>query len=152
MGENIYNLNFEEERIYFTPIVLYTDYINLQFNKYLKENFKNITPRDFTYLSNVFYHQNISQRELAELLYVSESNVAQIIKRLENNELIVRVCDANNKSKKVLNLTEKGKLIVFSVLKDIYEWEASFFDKYDDVDIGKFKRIMYEYSQKSGYP
>lgn len=152
MGENIYNLNFEEERIYFTPIVLYTDYINLQFNKYLKENFKNITPRDFTYLSNVFYHQNISQRELAELLYVSESNVAQIIKRLENNELIVRVCDANNKSKKVLNLTEKGKLIVFSVLNDIYEWEASFFDKYDDVDIEKFKRIMYEYSQKSGYP
>ena len=57
MSENIYNLNFEEERIYFTPIVLYTDYINLQFNKYLKENFKNITPRDFTYLSNIFYHQ-----------------------------------------------------------------------------------------------
>ena len=146
------NLNFEEERIYFTPIVLYTDYINLQFNKYLKENFKNITPRDFTYLSNIFYHQNVSQRQLAELLYVSESNVAQIVKRLENNGLIFRTCDANNKSKKVLNLTEKGKLIVFSVLKDIYEWEASFFDKYDDVDIEKFKRIMYEYSQKSGYP
>lgn len=146
------NLNFEEEKIYFTPIVLYTDYINLQFNKYLKENFKNITPRDFTYLSNIFYHQNVSQRQLAELLYVSESNVAQIVKRLENNGLIFRTCDANNKSKKVLNLTEKGKLIVFSVLKDIYEWEASFFDKYDDVDIEKFKRIMYEYSQKSGYP
>ncbi len=146
------NLNFEEERIYFTPIILYTDYINLQFNKYLKENFKNITPRDFTYLSNIFYHQNVSQRQLAELLYVSESNVAQIVKRLENNGLIFRTCDANNKSKKVLNLTEKGKLIVFSVLKDIYEWEASFFDKYDDVDIKKFKRIMYDYSQKSGYP
>lgn len=146
------NLNFEEERIYFTPIILYTDYINLQFNKYLKENFKNITPRDFTYLSNIFYHQNVSQRQLAELLYVSESNVAQIVKRLENNGLIFRTCDANNKSKKVLNLTEKGKLIVFSVLKDIYEWEASFFDKYGDVDIEKFKRIMYEYSQKSGYP
>lgn len=146
------NLNFEEERIYFTPIILYTDYINLQFNKYLKENFKNITPRDFTYLSNIFYHQNVSQRQLAELLYVSESNVAQIVKRLENNGLIFRTCDASNKSKKILNLTEKGKLIVFSVLKDIYEWEASFFDKYDDVDIEKFKRIMYEYSQKSGYP
>ena len=138
------NLNFEEERIYFTPIILYTDYINLQFNKYLKENFKNITPRDFTYLSNIFYHQNVSQRQLAELLYVSESNVAQIVKRLENNGLIFRTCDALNKSKKILNLTEKGKLIVFSVLKDIYEWEASFFDKYDDVDIKKFKRIMYD--------
>ena len=146
------NLNFEEERIYFTPIILYTDYINLQFNKYLKENFKNITPRDFTYLSNIFYHQNVSQRQLAELLYVSESNVAQIVKRLENNGLIFWTCDASNKSKKILNLTEKGKLIVFSVLKDIYEWESSFFDKYDDVDIKKFKRIMYDYSQKSGYP
>lgn len=49
----------------------------------LKNNFENITPRDFTYLVNIFYNPNISQRELADLLIVSEANVGQIVKRLE---------------------------------------------------------------------
>ena len=75
------DLDFDEERILLTPSILFIDYINMQHNDYLKKNFKNLTHRDFTYLANIFYHQNISQRELAELLYVSESNVTQIIKR-----------------------------------------------------------------------
>ncbi len=76
---------------------MFIDYINLQFNNYLNKNYDNVSPRDFTYLVNIFYHQNISQRELSELLYVSESNVTQIIKRLEKNELITRIPDENNK-------------------------------------------------------
>lgn len=41
-------LNFEEERINFTPVILYVDYINLQFSNYLKHSSTDITPRDFT--------------------------------------------------------------------------------------------------------
>ena len=78
------DLNFEDERINFTPLILYIDYIHLLQDDYYKKNFKNITPRDVTYLMNIFYHQNCSQKDLAKLLFVSESNVAQIIKRLES--------------------------------------------------------------------
>lgn len=143
------DLNFSKERISYTPVILFTDYINLQFNKYLNKNYKNVSPRDFTYLVNIFYHQNISQRQLAELLYVSEANVAQIIKRLEKNELITRIPDESNKSRKMLFLTEKGKNIVFMLLKEIYEWESKFFDKYKDDEIKIFKKILYDYSQSS---
>lgn len=143
------DLNFSKERISYTPVILFTDYINLQFNNYLNNNYKNVSPRDFTYLVNIFYHQNISQRQLAELLYVSEANVAQIIKRLEKNELITRIPDESNKSRKMLFLTEKGKNIVFMLLKEIYEWESKFFDKYTDEEINIFKKILYDYSQSS---
>ena len=61
------NLNFEKERIEFTPVIYFINYINLIHDNHLKEKFKNITPRDFTYLSNIFYHRNISQKELAEM-------------------------------------------------------------------------------------
>ena len=77
------DLNFDYERIMFTPALLYIDYINLHLKYYLKKNHEDITPYDFTYLANIFYNSNCSQKDLAELLFVSESNVAQIIKRLE---------------------------------------------------------------------
>ncbi|WP_458403716.1 MarR family winged helix-turn-helix transcriptional regulator [Methanobrevibacter sp.] len=145
-------LNFSDERISYTPVLLFADYINLQANRYLKDNFKNFTPRDFTYLANIFYHQNCSQRDLAEMLYVSEANVAQIIKRLEKNGYIERVFDESNKSRKILSLTEKGKNTVFSLMKTIFEWEAKFFEEYSEEEVMKFKKMLHDYSSKSIYP
>ena len=111
------DLNSGDERIPFTPVVLYIDYISIQYTKYLKDHYPEITPRDFTYLVSIQYNPNLTQRELSEILFVSEANVAQIIKRLEKNELIYRVADENNKSKKILNVTDKAKLIIFSLLR-----------------------------------
>ena len=142
-------LNFEDERINFTPLILYIDYIHLLQDDYYKRNYENITPRDVTYLMNIFYHQNCSQKDLAKLLFVSESNVAQIIKRLEKNNFITRVIDENNKSRKIINLTNDGKILVFGLLKDMYEWEGEFFKDYEPEDVEKFKKMLYEYSQKT---
>ena len=142
-------MNFEEERIYLTPILLYCDYINLQFNNYLKNNFENITPRDFTYLVNIFYHQNISQKELSELLFVSESNVAQFIKRLEGKGLVYREINEENRSKRILYLTQNGKITLVSVLNKISEWEKEFAGNYTPDIFNNFKKILYEYSDKS---
>lgn len=144
-------LNFEEERINFTPIILYVDYINLQFANYLKNNYTDITPREFTYLVNIFYNQNCSQKQLANLFFVSESNVTQIIKKMEKNGLVTRTPDESNRSRKIINLTEKAKLIVFSLLKNIFEWEAKFFENYENEDELKFRRMIYDYSEMS-YP
>lgn len=143
------DLNFEDERINFTPLILYIDYIHLLQDDYYKRNFENITPRDVTYLMNIFYHQKCSQKDLAKLLFVSESNVAQIIKRLEKNNLISRTPDETNKSRKIINLTDDGKVLVFRLLKEMYEWEGEFFKNYPEEDVRKFKKMLYEYSQET---
>jgi len=143
------DLDYKKMGVSSIPIFLYTEYINLQFNNYLKKNYKDITPGSFMYLINIFYHQSISQRELAELLFVSESSVAQIIKKLEKDELITRTPDEKNKSRKILSLTEKGKTILFNILKDSYEWQGKFFENYSKEDVEKFKSMIYDYSQKS---
>ena len=141
------DLNSGDERIPFTPVVLYIDYISIQYTKYLKDNYSEITPRDFTYLVTIQYNPNLTQRELSEILFVSEANVAQIIKRLEKNELVHRGSDENNKSKKILNVTDKAKLIIFSLLKEIYEFEAKFFEDYSEEDAEKFKKMVHSYSE-----
>lgn len=133
----------------FIPIVLYIDYINAEYNKYLKNNFENITPRDFTYLVNIYYNPNISQRELADLLIVSEANVGQIIKRLEKNELVYRQFDDKNRSKRIINLTVKGRDAVYSLLEVARRWESKFFENYDLEDKKRFKEMISDYYQKS---
>ena len=141
------DLNSGDERIHFPPIALYIDYISIQYTKYLKDNYPEITPRDFTYLSIIQYNPNLTQRELSEILFVSEANVAQIIKRLEKNELVNRGTDENNKSKKILNVTGKAKLIISSLLKEMYEFDAKFFEDYDDGEAEKFKKMVHAYSE-----
>lgn len=143
------DLNFDDERISFTPLILYIDYIYLLHTDYLKKTYHDLTPTDLTYLINIFYHQNCSQRDLARLLFVSESNVAQIIKKLEKNEYITRTPDVNNKSRKIISLTNNGKNTVFMIIKEMYEWEGEFFKDYSPEDVDKFKRMLYEYSQKT---
>lgn len=143
------DLNFDDERILFTPIILYIDYIHLLQQDYLKKAFNDLTPKDVTYLINILYHTNCSQRDLADLLFVSESNVTQIIKKLEKKGYIVRMLDDKNKSRKIINLTTKGKNTVLKIIKEIYEWEGEFFNNYDVEDVDKFKRMLYDYSQKT---
>ena len=46
-------LNFEDERINFTPLILYVDYIHILHREYLIENYENLAPVDVTYLSDI---------------------------------------------------------------------------------------------------
>lgn len=142
-------LNIEDENNLLTPIILYINYINFQQNDYFKKNFKNTTPMDFVYLANIYFHQNISQKDLSELLYVSEANVAQIIKRLEKNGLIIRRIDENKKSRKNIDLTEKGRLLISHIIKVNYEWEDGFFKDYNSDEVELFKKMLYDLYQKS---
>ena len=66
-----------------------------------------------------------------------------------NNLIITRNPDEKNKSRKILNLTNEGKIIVFKLIKEMYEWEGNFFKDYSPEDFEKFKKMIYDYSQKT---
>ena len=138
-----------ENKEEFIPIIFYIDYINIEYNKYLNKQFKCITPLDFTYLLNIHYHENCSQRELADLLIVSEANAGQIIRRLEKNKLVTRNFDEKNKSRRIINLTDEGTHLVLSILDTSKKWESKFFEKYDLEDKEKFKAMISDYYQSS---
>ena len=133
----------------YIPIIFYMDYINIEYNKYLSKEFKGLTPRDFTYLLNIYYHKNCSQRELADLLIVSEANAGQIIRRLEKNNLVTRNFDEKNKSRRIINWTDEGTSLVLSLLETSKKWESKFFEKYDPEYKEKFKAMISDYYQAS---
>ena len=141
------SLNFDDNRLKSTPFFYFINYINVLHDNFLKENFKDITPRDFTYLSNIFYHENISQKELAVLLYVSEANVAQIVKRLEKSGHVKREFLKDDNGKKSLSLTDEGESIFNFLLNMINEGESEIFKDYSDEDKMKFKEMLYVFCE-----
>ena len=143
------DLNFDDEGLEAVPVFYFINYINLIHDNYLKEHFKDIAPRDFTYLSNIYYHENISQKELADMLHVSEANVAQIIKRLEKNGHIKREVIKDNKGKKILSLTDKGKSTFNSLLILINDFESQLFKDYSAEDKEKFREMTRHYCENA---
>ena len=128
------DLNFDEALLDGMPVFYFINYINLIHDNFLKDNFNDLAPRDFTYLSNIYYHEDLYQRELADLLFVSESNVAQIIKRLEKNGYVKRDVVKDNNGKKILSLTDKGESAFNSLLNLIVEFESKLFKDYSAED------------------
>ncbi|WP_407415007.1 MarR family winged helix-turn-helix transcriptional regulator [Methanobrevibacter sp.] len=143
------DLNSDDDKFEDMPVFYFINYINVIHDNFLKENFKDIAPRDFTYLSNIYFHKNISQKELAGLLYVSEANVAQIIKRLEKNGVVKRTIVKDNKSKKILSLTDKGESAFNSLLNLIVDFESQLFKDYSAEEKENFRKMIRDYYEKA---
>ena len=143
------DLNFDEEMLDSTSVFYFINYINVIHDNFLKENFKDITRRDFTYLSNIHYNENISQKELADLLYVSEYNVAQIIKMLEKNGFVKREVVKDSRGKKILSLTDNGEAIFNSLRDIIQDFESQFFKNYSSEEKKRLKEILYDYCERA---
>ncbi len=143
------DLNSDDDKLDGMPVFYFINYINVIHDNFLKENFKDIAPRDFTYLSNIYFHKNISQKELAGLLHVSEANVAQIIKRLEKNGFVKRTIVKDNKSKKILSLTDKGESAFNSLLNLIVDFESQLFKDYSAEEKENFRKMIRDYYEKA---
>lgn len=143
--------NWKNDRIILTPINLYMEYILLSYNDYLKNNLKDIkiTHGELTYIYNIKYYHLISQRELAEILYVSEANVAKMVKKLVNKGLVEKQKDDANKSRNILTLTEKGELIFDKINLLTCAWERDITKKFSNEEYFEIKEKLYKLTEES---
>ena len=143
--------NTKEELKYFAPFTIYMEYILMNYNNFLKDHLKNkdITTKDFLYLFNIFSNKNISQKDLADLMFVSEANITKILKKLEKKGYIERKKDENNKSINIIFLSNEGELLVYQLVKYSIEWETKVSKFFDIKEMENFKDLLYELSENS---
>lgn len=144
-------IDWKSDRIIFTPTNLYMEYILLSYNSFLKENLDEvqITYGELTYIYNIKYYPGISQRDLAETLFVSEANVAKMVKKLVGKGLVEKRKDENNKSRNILFLTEKGEETFVKINVLTCAWERKITRKLSNEKLFEFKEILYELSKES---
>ena len=118
------DVNWENDRIVLTPINLYMEYILLSYNDFLKKKLTDIeiTYGELTYIYNIKFYPSISQRELSETLFVSEANVAKMVKKLVKKGLVEKKKDESNKSRNILNedVLKIVKNISLLIIKKIF--------------------------------
>ena len=150
-GMLMVDTEWQKDRIVLTPTNLYMEYILLSYNNYLKDKLEDIeiTYGELTYIYNIKFFPSISQRELAEILFVSEANVAKMVKKLVNKEIVEKRKDENNKSRNILRLTEKGEELFVKVNLITCGWEREITKNLSNEEFFKFKEQLYDLIKQS---
>ena len=145
------DVNWETDRIVLTPTNLYMEYILLSYNSFLKKKLKDveITYGELTYIYNIKYFPSISQKELSETLFVSEANVAKMVKKLVSKGLVEKKKDENNKSRNILTLTEKGEKVFVNVNVLTCAWERQITKEMSNEKYFEFKETLFKLTKES---
>lgn len=77
------------------------------------------------FLMQLYKKDGISQEELSENLKIDKGTTCRAIKKLEEEEFLIRVKDENDKRAYKLYLTEKSKDMEKNVKSVLYEWEKN---------------------------
>ncbi|KRK74988.1 MarR family transcriptional regulator [Companilactobacillus alimentarius DSM 20249] len=85
---------------------------NIEFKKY------NLTKGQYLYLVRIYENPGIIQEKLAEMIKVDKTTAARAIKKLENNDFIVRKQSSDNKKEKKLYVTKKGKEVYPTIYRE----------------------------------
>ena len=142
---------WENDRILLTPTNLYMEYILLSYNNFLRQKLDDvkITYGELTYIYNIKFFPSISQRKLAETLFVSEANVAKMVKKLVEKGLVEKQKDKANKSRNILKLTEKGEEVFVKINVITCGWERNITKNMSNEEYFKFKQTLYEITKES---
>ncbi len=142
---------WQKDRIVLTPTNLYMEYILLSYNNYLKNKLEDIeiTYGELTYIYNIKFFPLISQRKLAEILFVSEANVAKMVKKLVKKGIVEKKKDENNKSRNVLRLTDKGEELFVKINVITCGWERDITKNLSNEEFFKFKEQLYDLTKQT---
>lgn len=138
---------FNNKNSYFNSIY----FIRKGFEKFLKENSGdlNINRAESRFLAEIYYNEGISQREIANNLFVSEANIAKTFKKLENKGLIYKNIDEENNTRRRLYLTEKGET-AFEEIIDLYEEYSDCISKqYSKEEVENLEEILANFASES---
>ena len=107
-----------------SPFIAWIHNISLNQQKYMKSRINEMNlGHDVRYIMFIYDNPNCSQEDLVNMFGQSKGNIAKVLKKLENDELIKRETNPENRRKYMLNTTEKGSEIVPKIRQISLDWE-----------------------------
>lgn len=88
-----------------------------------------INASQIPFLFHIQKHSNISQEELSYNFNIDKGAVARALRKMEDQNIIQREIDDENRRRYKLSLTKKGELISKKIIKIIDIWENRIYDK-----------------------
>lgn len=82
-----------------------------------------ITGGQYYFLNALIREDGIIQEELASNVHMNESTITRALKKLEDAGMVHREVDENNRRRKIITVTEKGRDAVNKIRKLDEEWD-----------------------------
>ena len=77
----------------------------------------------FQFLMGLAREDGIIQEELATRFHLNESTIARALRKLEDAGMVQREVDENNRRRKIITVTEKGRAAVDAISEIDKKWE-----------------------------
>ena len=77
----------------------------------------------FQFLMGLAQEDGIIQEELASRFHLNESTIARALRKLEDSGMVQREVDENNRRRKIITVTEKGRAAVDAISEIDQKWE-----------------------------
>ncbi|KZX16539.1 transcriptional regulator SlyA [Methanobrevibacter cuticularis] len=103
------------------------------YNIYLANRIQdlNVTPGQIRFILLLNVNENASQEELAHQLLLSRGTAAKTLRKLDDENIIQRTIDPQNRRKYGVVLTDKGKEIAEKIEKIDKDWEKSIYEHFE---------------------
>lgn len=90
-----------------------------------------ITPPQFVALQWLFEHGDMTIGDLSNKMYLAFSTTTDLVDRMENNKLVVRVRDEKDRRVVRIHLLEEGERIIAEVIKKRQDYLANILANFD---------------------
>ena len=123
-------------------------------NPYLNNyNYQGVQPNYSQPIQNQMQQVPVTQNFRAAILQGKQIDSLDVVKAtdipLDGSVSYFPLADGSAIATKQLQPDGTSKIVVFKLIKEMYEWEGEFFKDYPPEDVAKFKKMLYEYSQKT---
>lgn len=131
MAEHISTSQHDPERVAFIEKELrYIAGIVKQKGREMLNNYT-ITPPQFIALQWLFEHGDMTIGDLSNKMYLAFSTTTDLVDRMENNNLVVRVRDEKDRRVVRIHLLEEGERIIAEVINKRQDYLANILANFD---------------------
>ncbi len=118
--------------------------INEKHEKYLsgKLDEYEISYTQFKTIMAIAENSNISQKDLSALFDINESTVTRLIAKIEDKKIIKTTKNPNNKRRKEIKLTKKGKDLLSEIQLYESKWNKNFTSNLKKDEIKELNRLL----------
>lgn len=111
-------------------------------NKVFREEGLEISSEQWTVLINLWEKDGISQQELSDVAGKDKTSTTRLIDALEKKNIVVRTADNNDRRKKLIYLTEKGRNLKADIIPIVLKLIEIIMTGISDSEMEIAKRVI----------
>lgn len=101
-----------------------------------------ITPPQFIALQWLFEHGDMTIGDLSNKMYLAFSTTTDLVDRMENNKLVKRVRDEQDRRVVRIHLLGEGERIIEEVIDKRRNYLSTVLEDFSGVEINEFSRLL----------